>query len=80
MCTRTELCQLYDSCLVRLGTEGGPLIFRPSPFEFEDQLMGIASYNTGPCTDPDTVGIFTKASIYKGWILRQGKELATKAC
>lgn len=54
-------------CVV-LGDDGSPLTKTPdSPFAYDPEVVGIASYTTGPCTEPGAA-VFMNLHAYKDWI------------
>ncbi|GMH40226.1 hypothetical protein BSKO_08130 [Bryopsis sp. KO-2023] len=63
-----------NSAGVCVGDDGGPAMVRPTPFEFKDRLVGIASYATGDCTDADAVTIFTRVKAHLKWIRESLKD------
>ncbi|GMH42062.1 hypothetical protein BSKO_09981 [Bryopsis sp. KO-2023] len=63
-----------NSAGVCAGDDGGPVLHRPTIYEFKDELVGIASYTTGDCTDVDAISIFTRVKAFIPWIKRSLKE------
>lgn len=68
-----------NSAGVCAGDDGGPVLYRPTIFEFRDELVGIASYTTGECTDVDAVSIFTRVKPFISWIEEKLEESAKKS-
>lgn len=50
------------------GDQGSPLIIQPTLTDFLDILVGISSYTTTFCGDPEGVSVFTDVAYYLPWI------------